>query len=69
MAFKDLFIKEESAPLTQPVVAQEVAPKAENIMPSQPVKGRAPVDKWIFNTKQFIEYSNELTQHLEEVCK
>ena len=47
MAFKDLFIKEESAPPVQPVVVQEVAPKAENIMPSQPVKGRAPVDKEI----------------------
>ena len=32
-------------------------------------EGEPPRDKWIFNTKQFIEYSNELTQHLEEVCK
>ena len=31
--------------------------------------GEPPRDKWIFNTRQFIEYSNELTQHLEEVCK
>lgn len=31
--------------------------------------GEPPRDKWIFGTKQFIEYSNELTQHLEEVCK
>ena len=47
MAFKDLFIKEESAPPKQPVVAQEVAPNAESIMPSQPVVGKAPVDKGI----------------------
>ena len=47
MAFKDLFIKEESAPPKQPVVAQEVAPNAESIMPSQPVVGKAPVDKEI----------------------
>lgn len=47
MAFKDLFIKEESAPPAQPVIAQEVAPKAESIMPSQPVVGKAPVDKEI----------------------
>ena len=47
MAFKDLFIKEESAPPKQPVVAQEVAPNAESIMPSQPVLGKAPVDKGI----------------------
>ena len=47
MAFKDLFIKEELAPPKQPVVAQEVAPNAESIMPSQPVVGKAPVDKEI----------------------
>ena len=47
MAFKDLFIKEESAPPAQPVIAQEVAPKAESIMPPQPVVGKAPVDKEI----------------------
>lgn len=47
MAFKDLFIKEESAPPKQPVVAQEVAPNAESIMPSQPVVGKVPVDKEI----------------------
>lgn len=47
MAFKDLFIKEESAPPAQPVIAQEVAPKAENIMPTQPIVGKAPVDKGI----------------------
>lgn len=47
MAFKDLFIKEESAPPKLPVVAQEIAPNAESIMPSQPVVGKAPVDKEI----------------------
>ena len=47
MAFKDLFIKEESAPPKQPVVAQEVAPNAESIMPSQPVVGKVSVDKEI----------------------
>ena len=48
MAFKDLFIKEDSAPSAQPVIAQEVAPKAENIMPTQTVAvGKAPVDKEI----------------------
>lgn len=31
--------------------------------------GEPPRDKWIFGTKQFIEYSNELTQYLEEVCR
>lgn len=31
MAFKDLFIKEKSAPPKQPVIAQEVAPNVENI--------------------------------------
>lgn len=31
--------------------------------------GEPPRGKWIFNTRQFIEYSNELTQYLEEVCK
>ena len=29
----------------------------------------APRDKWILDTPQFMEYSNELTKHLEEVCK
>lgn len=45
MAFKDLFIKEESAPPAQPVIAQKVAPKAENIMPTQPIVGKAPVER------------------------
>ena len=31
--------------------------------------GEPPRDKWIFNTRQFIEYSKELTEYLEEVCK
>jgi ABC-type nitrate/sulfonate/bicarbonate transport system ATPase subunit len=30
--------------------------------------GEPPRDKWIFGTKQFIEYSNQLTMILEEVC-
>lgn len=30
--------------------------------------GDQPRDKWVFNTREFIEYSNELTQYLEEVC-
>lgn len=47
MAFKDYFIKEESAPPAQPVIAQEVVPKAENIMPIQPTVREAPVDKGI----------------------
>ena len=45
MAFKDLFIQSVPTPPKQPVVAQEVAPNAESIMPSQPVVGKAPVDK------------------------
>jgi hypothetical protein len=45
MAFKDLFIQSGPTPPKQPVVAQEVAPNAESIMPSQPVVGKAPVDK------------------------
>jgi NitT/TauT family transport system ATP-binding protein len=28
-----------------------------------------PRGKWILDTPQFMEYTNELTQHLEEVCK
>ena len=46
MSFKGLFIKEEE-PVTPaaPAVAQEVAPKAENIMPVKVVTGEAPVDK------------------------
>lgn len=28
-----------------------------------------PRDKWVFDTKEFTEYSNELTKALEEVCK
>ena len=28
-----------------------------------------PRGKWVLDTPQFMEYSNELTQHLEEVCK
>lgn len=28
-----------------------------------------PRDKWVFDTKEFKEYSNELTKTLEEVCK
>ena len=47
MAFKDLFIKGEDSSPKQPVVVQEVAPSAESIMPSQPVLGKAPVDKGI----------------------
>ena len=30
--------------------------------------GEPPRDKWIFGTSQFIEYSKELTEYLEEVC-
>lgn len=36
MAFKDLFIKEDEPQQTKPVVVQEVAPSAENIMSSPP---------------------------------
>ena len=36
MAFKDLFIKEEEPQQIKPVVVQEVAPSAENIMSSPP---------------------------------
>lgn len=48
MSLKGLFIKEEE-PITPaaPAVAQEVAPKAENIMPVKAVTGEAPVDKEI----------------------
>jgi hypothetical protein len=28
-----------------------------------------PRDKWVFDTKEFTEYTNELTKVLEEVCK
>lgn len=28
-----------------------------------------PRGKWVLDTPQFMEYTNELTQHLEEVCK